>query len=167
MSGLAVREKSTIMPTMVGFGRLVHALLAGLACAAAGCSALSGACDRSDDGNPPDPYYDGSTADGFYMSSDWTGSLLPFTGGKRYAFHHDLGCTPAMVNCYVSFSAEGIENGSIAHPAGNMCVIQDINDGFILVKNDTCAEMYVMVTAAGCVPRGDAGAIADAGGDGG
>lgn len=133
-----------------------------------GCSAL-GPCDTSDDGNPPDPYYDGTTVDGSYMSSEWTGPLLPFTGGKRYDFYHGLGCTPRSMECWVSFSAEGVQNGSLAQSSGNLCVIQEANDEFIRVKNDTCSEMYVLVTAwtPGCDPASDPDAGSDAGADGG
>ena len=111
-----------------------------------GCSAL-GACDRSDDGYPADPYYDGTAEGGLYMSSPWTGPLLPFPGGKRYRLYHHLGCTPRLLECWASFNSSGIENGSIAPPAGNMCVVQEINDEFIQIKNDTCSDMYVLVTA--------------------
>jgi hypothetical protein len=82
------------------------------------------------------------------MSSDWTGPFLPFPGGKRYRFFHGLGTTPREMFCWASFNSTGIENGSIAQPAGNMCVIQEINDEYIQIKNDTCSEMYVMVTAS-------------------
>ncbi len=112
-----------------------------------GCSSLN-SCDTSDESNPPDPFYDGTTVDGFYMSSDWTGPLLPFPGGKRYDFHHGLESTPRSVECFVSFGSQGVENGSIAQSSGNLCVIQDVNDEYIRVKNDTCSEMFVMVTAA-------------------
>jgi hypothetical protein len=131
--------------------------IVGFASLGFGCSALSD-CDTSDDGNPPDPYYSGTTVEGSYMSSEWTGPLLPFTGGKRYDFYHGLGCAPMHIECWVSFNANGIENGSIAPPAGNMCVIQDINDEYIRIKNDTCSEMYVMLTASTPTCDQDAGA---------
>lgn len=133
-----------------------------------GCSAL-GPCDRSDDGNPPDPYYDGTTVEGFYMSSEWTGPFLPFPGGKRYRFFHGLGATPMEMACWTSFNSTGIENGSIAPPAGNMCVVQEINDEYIQIKNDTCSEMYVMVTAEAPLPSDEAvdldGGVGQDGGD--
>ncbi|PKN50142.1 MAG: hypothetical protein CVU63_00135 [Deltaproteobacteria bacterium HGW-Deltaproteobacteria-20] len=127
------------------------------------CSAL-GSCDRSDDGNPDDPYYDGTTVDGSYMSSEWTGPLLPFTGGKRYKLYHGLGCTPRMLECWASFNANGIDDGSIAPPAGNMCVVQDITDKFIVIKNDTCSDMYVLVAAWAPSCEEDAGTSGDGGG---
>ncbi len=124
-----------------------------------GCSAVS-SCDTSNEGNPPDPYHDGATVDGYYMSSDWSGPLLPFTAGKRYELYHGLGCTPAHLSCMVSFSAEGIVNGSIAQSAGNLCIIQHVDEELIRVQNDTCSDMYVLVTASGCT-----GASLDAGND--
>ena len=122
-------------------------LLGTLAAFSSSCSAL-GPCDRSDQNNSPDPYYDGTAVDGFYMLSDWTGPFLPFLGGKRYRFFHGLGVVPREMACWASFNSTGILNGSIAPPAGNMCVIQEINNEFIQIKNDTCSEMYVMVTAS-------------------
>ncbi|MFW5738775.1 MAG: hypothetical protein ACOC1F_00270 [Myxococcota bacterium] len=135
-----------------------------LASSAFACSSLS-PCDTSDDANPPDPYYDGTTVDGYFMSSEWGGDWLPFTAGKRYDFYHGLGCTPRFVMCNVSFSSRGVENGSFAHSAGNLCVVQDVNEQYIRVKNDTCSEMYVMVTAEGppCDAVSDAGSNPDGG----
>ncbi|PIE05934.1 MAG: hypothetical protein CSA75_02155 [Sorangium cellulosum] len=60
----------------------------------------------------------------------------------------------------VSFSAEGIVNGSIAQSAGNLCIIQHVDEELIRVQNDTCSDMYVLVTASGCT-----GASLDAGND--
>jgi len=113
-----------------------------------GCSAL-GACDRSDSENPPNVYYDGTVVDGFYMSSPWTGPWLPFAGGQRYQLFHGLGCVPRYLECWASFNGDGVGNGSMAPSAGNMCIVQAVNDEFIMVKNDTCSDMYVLVTAGG------------------
>lgn len=130
----------------------------------AGCAELSN-CDTSNDGNPPDRYTGGKVVDAHFMSSSWTGPLLPFPGGKRYDIEHGLGCVPYEIECWLSFSAEGTANSSIAPAAGNLCVIQEVTDTTIQIKNDTCSDMHVLVTAsASC--GGDAGA-AEAGDDGG
>lgn len=142
---------------------------AGIGCAAllvvtAGCSELSD-CDTSNDGNPPDPYEGGVAENGHFMSSPWSGPLLPFPGGKRYDIKHKLGCVPYDVQCFLSFSGEGTKDSSIAQSAGNLCVIQEITDEHIEIKNDTCSDMYVLVTAlADC--GSDAGAV-DSGAEGG
>ena len=117
-----------------------------LASWATGCSSL-GPCDRSDDSNPPDLYDGGTVEDGSYMSSPWTGPFLSFAGGQRYELRHGLGCLPRFLACWASFSSTGISSGSIAPPAGNMCVVQEITDERIVIKNDTCSDMYVLVTA--------------------
>lgn len=112
-----------------------------------GCSSLGG-CDRSDGANPVIEYKQGETVGGYYMSSPWTGPLLEFPGAKRYRLFHELGQVPRNINCWVSFHPTGIEGGSIAEAAGNMCVIQEITREYIQIKNDTCSEMYVLVTAS-------------------
>jgi len=113
---------------------------------AMGCSAL-GPCDRSDDGNPAVPFRGGTVVDGSYMSSDWTGPFLPFDGGQRYALEHGLESTPRWLECWVSFGSGGVGDGSMAPAAGNMCVVQEVNEEVIVIKNDTCSNMYVLVLA--------------------
>lgn len=113
----------------------------------AGCSSFGG-CDRSDGANPVTVYKEGETEGGYYMSTSWTGPLLEFPGAKRYQLHHGLGQVPRDINCWVSFHPTGIDGGSIAEAAGNMCVIQEITSEYIQVKNDTCSDMYVLVTAS-------------------
>ncbi len=127
----------------------------GLLAGESGCSVLN-TCDMSNE--DAQPYTSGATADGHYMSSPWDGPLLSFPAGKRYDLMHGLGCTPADVHIWVSFGENGASDGSNAAPcAGNMCTMELIDDQKIRIKNDTCSDFYLLVTASGCEP-GDGGA---------
>jgi hypothetical protein len=106
------------------------------------------------------------------MSSPWSGPLLWFPGGKRYNIKHGLGCTPRQVAIWESFSENGTSLGSIAPAAGNMSLVQSVDACEIRIKNDTCSDFFVLVTAAApdctqapadCSERTDAGA--DSAGD--
>lgn len=130
-------------------------LLAGLGLALLTSACIdAAACDTSDDGNPPVVYKGGTTTeDGLYYSSAWNGGWLHFPGGKRYDLVHDLGFQPQEVGIFLSFSENGVGNdgqGSSAAPsAGNSSPVQLVNDEIIRIKNDTCSEFWVRVTASG------------------
>jgi hypothetical protein len=137
-----------------------------LTASASGCSVLS-TCDMSDE--PAQVYTGGMTVGGYYMSSPWEGPLLSFPAGKRYELVHGLGCTPWEVHVELSFSEQGAAgSSSVAPSAGNMSILERIDDKVIVVKNDTCSDMYLLVTAAApdC-SLVDGGADAEAGDSGG
>lgn len=128
-------------------------LALGLLFAIGGCIDAA-ACDTSDDGNPPIAYEGGTTTeDGLYYSSPWNGGWLHFPGGKRYDLVHNLGFQPQEVGIFLSFSENGVGNdgqGSSAAPsAGNSSPVQLVNDEIVRIKNDTCSEFWVRVTASG------------------
>jgi hypothetical protein len=127
--------------------RLGRGLLLGLAVVGAASSGLGcgGACDTADEANLPERYGGGqATADG-YESSSWKWGLLPFPGGKQYQLEHHLGFTPLSVEIYIGFGPDGER---VAPCAGNSCLIRCVNDEFIWIKNDTCTDFWVRVTAS-------------------
>lgn len=143
--------------------------LAALGCscvliASAGCSQFGPSCDTSDNSNPPTVYTQGTVSDGTYMSSPWTGRLLMFQGGKRYNLHHKLGCAPRSIQMYESFNELGLSAGTVAPCAGNMCLLQRVDQTGILVKNDTCSDFFLLVVAStpDCSLNLDAGDDVDA-----
>lgn len=142
---------------------LVFSVLALGALATCGCSQVAQTCDTSDNGNPSDVYDGGTVQGGTYMSSPWVGPLLHFPGGKRYDLVHRLGCTPRDVSVWLAFSQGGTSGGDLAPSAGNMSLVQVIDDKVVRIKNDTCSDFYVLVTAS-C--GGSGGADAAAMGDG-
>lgn len=132
--------------------------------AAAGCSGST--CDISDDGNPPERYEGGTTwgagsADAFYESSSWHSGWLHFPGGKRYDLAHHLGFEPQDVHVMLSFSENGVaadtQADTAAQAAGNSGELQLVNGDVIRIKNDTCTEFWVRVTAQGRPGDGGAG----------
>lgn len=126
---------------------------------ACGCSALGGCDTTSGDALE---YRGGTVEDGFYMTSSWSGPLVAFPGGRRYDLVHGLGCRPRDIDIWVSFSEQGAApDSNIAQSAGNMAIVETIDDQIIRIKNDTCSDMYLLVTAGGCTAE-DGGAPGDA-----
>lgn len=112
------------------------------------------ACDTSDDANPPVVYKGGTTTeDGLYYSSPWDAAWLHFPGGQRYDLAHDLGFQPQHFDIYLSFSENGVgkdgQGATVALSAGNSSLVQHIDENIIRIKNDTCSEFWVRVTASG------------------
>jgi len=139
---------------------IAGSILLGACC---GCSQFGPACSTGDDANPPEIYTGGTIVDRQYMSSPWAGPLLWFPGGKRYDLIHSLGCIPREVAVWEAFSENGTSTGAIAPAAGNMSLVQSVDATKIRIKNDTCSDFFVLVTAT--APEcGDAGidAAADA-----
>jgi hypothetical protein len=131
---------------------------------ALGSPACGPACDTTDKGNP-EQTFDGGTVTGginpYYVSSGWAAGLLPFPGGKRYRLMHHLGFAPAEVSIYVSFAER---DTPVTPCSGNTCVIQEVSDDSIVIKNDTCSEFWVRVVASGGAPSSnDAGTAMDSG----
>jgi len=104
-------------------------------------------CDRSEAGNPPVVYRQGTVEGGLYMSSAWTGPLLYFPGGMRYSIEHKLGQVPRFWQFYLSFDQAGTETGVISPAAGNQAELRDINDQMLEVVNGSCAEYWLLVVA--------------------
>lgn len=100
----------------------------------------------------PIPYTEGTLEDGVYMTSDWTGPLLPFQGGTYYRLHHGLGEIPRWWQCYLSFDADGIPNGSIAQAAGNEVELKAIDDETITILNGTCVDFWLLCAVGGSSP---------------
>ena len=122
----------------------------------AGIFGCSPACDTSDDANPAIAYEAGTAVNGFYSSSSSHGPLLDFSGGFRYDLYHHLGFEPIQVQMYWSLKEGGIgwdvqtaDKSNLSPAAGNSALIQLKNDQFIRVKNDSCAEYWLLVVASG------------------
>jgi hypothetical protein len=138
----------------------------------AGVFACSPACDTSDEGNLPARFEGGTAVNGIYASSSAHGDLLNFPGGQRYDLFHHLGFEPALVQLYWSFAEAGVGwdaqtdgKSSLSPAAGNSALIQLKNDEFIRVKNDSCADYWLLVVASGDRRSMDAGSLVDAGSD--
>jgi hypothetical protein len=127
-------------------------------CALLALSGCGPTCKR-DPGDPPVVYEDGKTSPSklHYMTGSFEDRFLRFPGGRTYRLEHQLGRSPARLTTYVSFSEcplqEGDDcscsscGGGFSESAGNQAIIEDVNDEFILVRNDTCAEFYLRIEA--------------------
>jgi hypothetical protein len=123
-----------------------------IAAATAGCETFGPhPCDPTPAANPVQTFNGGTATDGVYMSSTWTGELLPFPGGTHYLIEHHLACPPAVVQPYLSFSefATPDSGAAWAPAAGNSVELLGINCKTIEISNDTCSDYYLLLTAEG------------------
>lgn len=132
------------------------------------CACSSDACQRS--GQEPQIYEEGRTTsdETFYETSGFDGTFLFFPSGRTYKLPHGLRSTPTDVGIYLAFVPNPREAGSLIAPsAGNQGGIQAVDDRFVTVRNDSCAEFFVRVTAtaAGSPDSALNGPAADAGAD--
>jgi hypothetical protein len=130
----------------------------------AGASACSSAnCDR----NPSDPpvrVTEGTVKNGVYQSAPWNGPFLDFPPGRTYRFVHGLGSVPRFVQPYLAFppmcgpEAHG-QGGELTPGTGNQTMIKVTTVDYVDVRNDTCADVCLMLVAggAGAAPSDDAG----------
>jgi hypothetical protein len=145
-----------------GWGRVALALALAVA-ATLGCAP---ACDTGE-ASEPQRFTGGTTKNGIYETSGWSGGWLHFPGGKRYDLVHHLGFSPAVVDVSLSFSESGVgdrvQADTAAKAAGNSGEAEIVNDEYVRIKNDTCAEFWVRVVAFGDMREpGDGGAEAQA-----
>ena len=98
------------------------------------------AADRGEvgEGRPP-VYFETSAPDGEH---------LDFHGGARVCIYHGLGGRPFRVDPWVSFSVSGTLNGNEAKPAGNMLEVSHVDACVIIVRNDSCGDYFLRVTAS-------------------
>ena len=109
-------------------------------------------CDMKPEDNLPTPYKDGAMVNGIYMSSPWTGKLIYFTGGMQVALEHKLGVMPAAWQAYLGFDVNGVKDGPLAPAAGNQVELVGINDQYLTVKNGTCSDFWLLITAEASAP---------------
>jgi len=139
-------------------------LLAGAcATAATACDIVTSVgpqtCDRSEENNPPVAYRGGTVEGGIYQSSRWDKDLINFPGGMQVRFEHGLGSAPRSWTAYLSFEPNGTNGGgSMAPASGNQVELVDMDDQALTVRNSSCADYYLLVTAqlnASPTPAGD------------
>jgi hypothetical protein len=111
----------------------------------AGCD-----CGR-EEGDPV--YYDGGRTDPtglHYESASLYGTWLHFPGGRRYRMRHELVDPPSEVLVYLAFREDPLregEPGNVTVSSGNAGLIEANEDHYLQIRNDTCSEYYVRVTA--------------------
>ena len=76
---------------------------------------------------------------------------MDFPAGRRLALVHGLRETPIELRSYLAFKEHPFpENGAgfVAESAGNQVLIEDVNDEFIRVRNDTCEHFFLRIVAS-------------------
>jgi hypothetical protein len=131
---------------------LLGAVASAAAAAASGCDIVTSVgprtCDREEEDNPPVPYRGGTVDGGIYQSSPWDKDLIWFPGGMQVRFEHGLGAMPRSWTAYLSFEPNGTQGGgSMAPAAGNQVELVEMDDEALTVRNSSCAEYYLLVTA--------------------
>jgi hypothetical protein len=142
-------------------------MLRWLATTAALLGLLAQGCSTSCDGvsDAPVEFLDGITNDTRteYQTTPWDGAYLSFPANRRYDLIHGLHTTPVRVDSYVGFVERPLGSQSgVAESAGNMVLIEDVNDSFVRVRNDTCQHFYLRLVASvaldSLAPSGEGGA---------
>ncbi len=147
----ALRTSITLAPAL--------ALIA-VALSCAGCTNIS-SCSREEDHIDVYGYVNadrtvfssvepaGTAADGGPLSSAELEALPPYTyfpANRVITFHVGLIDTPTDINPYLSFSPE--RDATVAPAAGNQSLIRRFNKEQIVLRNDTCSEFWVYLTAS-------------------
>jgi hypothetical protein len=125
-----------------------------------GCSSVS-SCNRDEDTIDVDGYVNpdrtvfssvepaGRAADGGTLSNDELEMLPPYTyfpANRIVRFNVGLIDVPTDINVYLSFSPQ--RDATVAPCAGNQCLIRSFNKDHIVLRNDTCSEFWVLLTAS-------------------
>ncbi|MEI9936716.1 MAG: hypothetical protein WDO69_05785 [Pseudomonadota bacterium] len=146
---------------MPGIFRSIAALaLIAVAWPCVGCSSLS-SCNRAEDQIDVYGYVNadqtvfssvdpaGTAADGGPLSGPELQVLPPYTyfpANRTVVFHVGLIDIPTDINIYLSFSPE--RDATVAPSAGNQSLIRRFNKEEIVLRNDTCSEFWVYLTAS-------------------
>jgi hypothetical protein len=119
------------------------------ACALAILASLGCETTCDPDGKAPQRFSGGTTNEArtSYESSTWDGPFLFFPSGRTYRLEHGLGQTPASYHVYLSFAEFPFRGSGVAESAGNQAIVEAINDEYVEVRNDTCAEYFLRLTA--------------------
>lgn len=72
-------------------------------------------------------------------------SFTYFPANRVVTFHVGLADYPTTITPYLSFSPDG--DATVAPCAGNQCLIRKRSKDVIVLRNDTCSEFYVWLTA--------------------
>lgn len=147
----------TILPRSTALASTLVALLL----SNAGCSSVS-SCNRDEDSIQVDGFVNAERtifsslepvslfdADGRPLSDEAVKLLPPFThfpANRSITFHVGLAADPTSINIFLSFSP--LRNRTVAPAAGNQGLIRSSNKNQIVVRNDTCTEFWIWLTAS-------------------
>ena len=139
-----------------------------LACVTLGLGLLSQGCASTCEGvsSQPVEFLAGITNEARteYQSGRWDGEYLSFPANRRFDFVHGLHTVPTTYSSYLGFKPIPLEgDGIVSESAGNMVVLEEMNERIIGVRNDTCQQFYLRLTASVAppdtpMPSGEGGA---------
>jgi len=138
-----------------GEGALAALLVASL-------SACTQSCPRESN-DAPKRYTDGTTSADrtYYETNAWKAGFVDFPAGRRIALVHGLRDVPIELRSYLAFDEHPFPtngNGFVAESAGNQVLIEDVNDEYVQVRNDTCEHFFLrLVASTVSSPGGDDG----------
>jgi hypothetical protein len=131
--------------------RALVALAFSLSVAPAGCDVLRGSCGDDLRDEAPAVFTQGTTTDGTYQSTGWDPqALIDFPPGMEIRFVHNLGAVPVSWNAYIATAREG--NGSEIVLATGEVELTEIDAEAITVRNGTCADLLLLLTASAPQP---------------
>lgn len=90
-----------------------------------------------------------------YETNDWNEPFVEFPAGRKLLIEHGLGTEPEIFT-WLAFVKEPLKRGldgeddkegNAAESAGNMVIIQKLNDQFVQVRNDTCQDFWLRLVA--------------------
>jgi hypothetical protein len=81
-----------------------------------------------------------------YQSTPPWGPRIAFPAKTTMHFLHELGSVPEIMQSVVSFTAE---NSDVSENAGNQGVWKCVDDDEFVIRNDTCQDFYIVVSAHG------------------
>lgn len=135
MRALAVRSLT--------FGLFVAALSGGCKTSTCDVDAATVSVRSVKDDSDPGAIISGVTVGNTYESGPIDGPWVDFPPNRTLVFHHGFGVKPFQIVPYVSFDS----SGSSAPSAGNSSIFVGSDCETITMKNDTCSEFWIRVTA--------------------
>ncbi len=134
--------------------RLLAAALfcAGLLALALSSAACDSPCDTGADEASTVDVTSVQPVGNLYASNPWAGPFFPFPPGKRYRFHHDLGTADLFVMVNVSFDEYPLPASNVSQATGDQALIEAVDTELIQVRNNTCADLWVRVSAISATP---------------
>ncbi|HLV21040.1 MAG TPA: hypothetical protein VKZ49_09170 [Polyangiaceae bacterium] len=91
-------------------------------------------------------YSGGQVTGNVYASTPWNDAWLHFPSERVYKFKHGLGTENVTPLAYLSFDPRPTGGEGNAAPAsGNELVVEEITAEYVQVRNDTCAEFYLLM----------------------
>jgi hypothetical protein len=114
-------------------------VLAGLA----GCDVATGQCG-DDLGDDLARYTEGSVEDGVYRTSSWeSDEWLDFPARIELSIEHGLGEVPSSWDAYVAVGRDE----ALVQASGEEVELVSIDDRAIVVRNPSCTDLVLVLTA--------------------